>query len=58
METLYRIQAGHFVAGCIVSHNFVISAAPIVKYMIGWKEQAVKDYCLKKGWDCARCGSD
>jgi hypothetical protein len=46
-----RVEAPHFVAGVILDHKqVVIRAAPILKYMIGWKKHKVLGYCVQKGW--------
>jgi hypothetical protein len=47
---LLRIEAPHFVAG-IVAENYVVrQAAPILRYMVGWRTLRVWDYCRKKNW--------
>lgn len=45
----FRIEAPHFVAGGEID-NKCIRTAPIIKYMIGWTEQKIIDYCKKKSW--------
>lgn len=40
-----RIEAPHFVAGIDDE-----AAAPIIRYMLGWSEQRIFDYCRRKGW--------
>ncbi len=45
-----QIKAPHFTAGVIVKDRAVVTAAPIIKYMIGWKYIKVLHYCDEKGW--------
>lgn len=47
-----QITGDHFCAGVELSENQhrVESAAPIVKYMIGWTRQRLVTYCQTKGW--------
>jgi len=49
---IVRIEAPYFVAGVDVSNRtgLVVHAAPILKYMRGWTEQRVFQYCDRKGW--------
>lgn len=47
--TLLRLTSKWFVCG-VVLHPIVLRAAPIVKYMIGWKREQVEAYCKKRGW--------
>lgn len=50
-EKLYQITAGHFCAGIVISdRGLVVSAAPIVAYMVGWTERRVANYCRQKAW--------
>jgi len=44
---MLRITANHFVAGIDLESNI---AAPIIKYMIGWSEKKVINYCKTKNW--------
>lgn len=46
---MIRVEAPHFVAG-FVTNGTVIVAAPILRYMIGWEDVKVRQYCHKKGW--------
>ena len=51
MQTmLAQITAPHFVAGIVLDDGTVTTAAPIVKYMIGWNRDRVRDYCHQKAW--------
>jgi hypothetical protein len=46
-----QITAPHFCAGISFdSAECVVEAAPIVRYMIGWSRQRVRDYCRSKNW--------
>lgn len=57
-DVLVRIVAPHFVAGVIGQRNgAVITAAPIVRYMVGWTGDQVAAYCSRKGWACERVQS-
>lgn len=47
---LAQITAPHFTAGIVLVDDIVTEAAPIVSYMIGWKRDKVRDYCMHKRW--------
>jgi hypothetical protein len=47
------IDAPHFYAAVIFSAGIVVRAAPILKYMIGWRGASVVRYCKKKNWKYA-----
>lgn len=53
-DRVLRIEAPHFVAGVgfkeFMQGEFVSHAAPIVRYMMGWTEAKVREYCASKGW--------
>jgi hypothetical protein len=49
-EQLAQIYATHFTAGIVLDDDVVIEAAPIVRYMKGWKRATVADYCRVKRW--------
>jgi hypothetical protein len=38
------------VAGVIVDHGSVVIAADILRYMIGWTQEKVLNYCRVKNW--------
>jgi hypothetical protein len=44
---MLRVVAPHFTAGVVVGGE----AAPIIKYMKGWSEQRIREYCFWKGWE-------
>jgi hypothetical protein len=48
---LLQITAPHFCAGVDLENNKVIAYAPIVKYMKGWTENKIRNYCKSKKWD-------
>lgn len=48
-ERLVRFVAPHFVAG-FVTNGRVTRAAPIIKYIVGWPDDRVREYCRRKGW--------
>lgn len=52
-DYLCRITAPHFCAGLVVRHLdlTVTDAAPILRYMVGWSDTRVGQYCDRKGWD-------
>lgn len=52
---LLRIEAPHFVAGLVVEEGRVKSAAPILRYMVGWTRSRVAFYCHSKGWRIELC---
>lgn len=50
MAIVIQIQAPHFTAGAIIMEGRVLSAAPIIKYMQGWRWNELSWYTNKKGW--------
>lgn len=54
MSFLGRIVAPHFVAGIVIEDGKVVRAAPIVRYMLGWSEDRVREYVNRKGWKATR----
>jgi hypothetical protein len=48
---LFQIKAPHFCAGGEIKNRIIIKAAPIIKYMIGWKAEKLSDFCKRKKWD-------
>lgn len=46
---MIRIVAPHFCAG---------TGAPILRYMRGWSEERILDYCRAKGWEAERMSDD
>jgi len=49
-STLVRIISPYFVCGIVVKDHKVVESAGIVRYMVDWSSQKVRDYCDKKGW--------
>ena len=49
---LSRIVAPHFVAGITSIEGIVTEAAPIVRYMVGWRLIKAVRYCMAKRWEC------
>ena len=47
---LFQITAHHFCVGITVSHGLVKETAPIIRYMMGWTQTMVSNYCRIKGW--------
>jgi hypothetical protein len=50
MTKLIRISAPHFVCGVVAEAGRIVTAAPIVAYMIGWNGRKFADYCKEKKW--------
>lgn len=50
MTTLIRISAPHFVCGVVAKAGRIVTAAPIVAYMLGWDGRKFADYCKAKNW--------
>jgi len=48
--TMIRIEVPHFVAGVVLRNGRVVRAAPILQYMMGWRQPRITEYCYKKGW--------
>lgn len=55
MKLIASINAPHFYCGIVLIDDRVIRAAPIVKYMIGWSRNRVREYCTKKCWIIEVC---
>jgi hypothetical protein len=53
-ESVYQIRAPHFTAGVVLMGDRVQTAAPIVRYMIGWHIDRVRGYCTHKRWSVDR----
>jgi hypothetical protein len=49
-ETLIHVDAPHFCAGFVSRDGVVISAAPILKYLIGKRFVEAMAYLERKGW--------
>ena len=54
IELLAQIKADGskpFTAGITLHDDVVIEAAPIIKYMKGWKRDSVRSYCKERKWE-------
>jgi hypothetical protein len=50
-DTLYRIEAPHFVAGLLVDpRGRVCEAAPILRWAMGKTIAEIQRYAARKGW--------
>jgi hypothetical protein len=49
---LIRVTAPHFVAG-FETDGIVRSAAPILRFMVGWPDDRARDYIKIMGWRAA-----
>lgn len=49
-ETLIQIKSPYFVAGATAQHGYIVRAAPIIHYSIGWTTAKLLGYCRSKGW--------
>lgn len=49
--TWLTITAPHFKTCVAMQDGVVAEAAPILKYMTGWDEGALYEYCSQKEWD-------
>jgi len=47
---LVAVDAPHFYAGVILTDDVVTKAAPILKWSVGWKRDALSAYFKRKGW--------
>jgi len=47
---LVSIDAPHFNAGIVIERGFVVRAAPILGYMVGWDHERASAYLGGKGW--------
>ena len=43
-------QSPQFTAGIVILNNRCVEAAPVVKYLIGWKIKAIQEYAVKRKW--------
>jgi hypothetical protein len=48
---LLRIDSTYFCAGAILNNEVCVEAAPIIKYMVGWKFGKIMDYSNQKRWN-------
>jgi len=48
--SVVAIDAPHFCAGLVLENDLVIRAAPILRYMVGWRRERVMAYARRKGW--------
>lgn len=47
-----QIDSGYYVAGAeFDDNNICVRAAPIIKWMIGKKQDWIENYCLQKNFD-------
>ena len=59
-EIILRISSPYFCAGVVFKKDKVdnewkcTDAAPIVRYMIGWDNIKIKEYCNNKKWKYER----
>jgi len=51
IELLAQIKTDRFTAGIVLRDDRVIEAAPIVKYMKGWRRSSVRSYCKERRWE-------
>jgi hypothetical protein len=51
IEILAQIRADKFTAGIVLRDGVVTEAAPIVKYMKGWRRDSVRSYCKERHWE-------
>jgi hypothetical protein len=49
-EGVFTINAPHFNAGVVFENAFIVRAAPIVSYMVGWSMSQLRRFLDKKGW--------
>ena len=47
---LYRVTAPHFVAGVVVSGDYVLQSAPILGWSVGKPFPFLRDYAKRRGW--------
>jgi hypothetical protein len=54
-KMIIQIHSKYFTAGLVLSdskrilgNKICIKVAPIIKYMIGWSQEQIQDYCTKK----------
>lgn len=48
---MIRVEAPHFVAGCVYDREgFIVHAAPILRWAVGWQVSRFCRYCVRKGW--------
>lgn len=47
---LAQITAPHFCAGIILRDDYVVDAAPILRWMVGKSRDYVRSYCARKNW--------
>lgn len=47
---LVCIDAPHFSGGAVDYDGQIVCAAPVIKYMVGWRTDKVEAYCTRKKW--------
>jgi hypothetical protein len=47
---IFQVSAPGFTAGLVVEGDKVVSAAPILRYMVGWTNARAVTYCLGRSW--------
>jgi hypothetical protein len=54
LDRLISIVGPNFAAGLITNRGVVVRAAPILRYMIGWRIDHVLEYARSRGWVVSR----
>jgi hypothetical protein len=47
---LYAIDGRYFHAGILVNDGVIVTAAPILRYTVGWGFYTFVQYATKKNW--------
>jgi len=50
MRELIQIEGESFSAGVELENDFVVKAAPMLRYMLGWTSRKVLNYAAKRKW--------
>ena len=53
-KELWILDGGFFYCALEVENGIVVQAAPIVRYMLGWRLEQAKSYAHKRGWNLER----
>lgn len=47
---MIQITSPYFCAGIVLRNGFVVRAAPILQYMLGWTGERALVYARHRGW--------
>ena len=51
---LYQVTARHMAAGFVIEDGVIVEAAPIIHYVVGWREKQAFKYFHNRKWKVRR----